>query len=159
MTPRGPAPWLSLFAPLPPDARPRRQPVGSPLIATAPDSPIAGWESLLLDLSDPPFGSRIVLVTLDASSRPISASDHVVLRDVDGPWADPLVRVHMRQSSLGGRIEDDGSFRGTYWAIEGPEPEDEELPQWQQSQRAPTEEEVAKLLALVRDIIARPPAP
>ena len=156
---RDPAPWLSLFAPLPDDARPVRKPVaaaGTP--GALPESPIAGWESLTLDLSDPPFGVRIVMVTIDASGRPISASDHVMLRHVgheDGA-ADPGEKTIMNQSSLGGRIEHDGTFRGTFWTVEGPEPDGDELPQWLQTPRAPTDEEVARLMVLVQDMTKRP---
>jgi hypothetical protein len=154
---REPAPWLSLFAPLPDDARPSRKPVsaaGTP--GAMPESPIAGWESLTLDLSDPPFGIRIVMVTIDASGRPISASDHVMLRQVGDQPAGSNEKVAMSQSSLGGRIEEDGSFRGTFWTVEGPEPDGDELPQWLQTPRAPTDEEVARLMAIVQDVTARP---
>ena len=157
MTGRERAPWLSLFAPLPDDARPSRKPVaatGTP--GALPESPIAGWESLTLDLSDPPFGIRIVMVTLDASGRPISASDHVMLRQVGDERPDPSERTTMSQLSLGGRIEEDGTFRGTFWTVEGPEPDGDELPQWLQASRPPTDEEVARLMAIVQELTTRP---
>lgn len=150
------ASWLALLAPLPADAIPRRKPVaepGSPQAAS--DSPIHGWESLLLDLSDPPFGTRIVMVTLDADGRAISASDHVMVRHVSGADADASVPVHMTQHSVGGRIEPDGTLRGTHWTVEGPEPEGDEAPQWSQVPRPPSADERARLLQLVRDLLSR----
>jgi len=152
---RAPA-WLALFAALPADARPVRKPVAPPgSEGAAPDSPIAGWESLTLDLSAPLFGTRIVLVTLDATGAPISGSDHVMTRLVSEGSDDPLRPSQIRQLSLGGRIEPDGTFRGTYWTVEGVEPEGEEDPNWTYASRPPTDEEVGLLLGLVKDVMAR----
>src|SRR5688572_10926676 len=109
---RAPA-WLALFAALPADARPVRKPVAPPgSEGASPDTPVAGWENLILDLSAPPFGTRIVMVTLDAGGAPISGSDHVLTRHVSAGTDDPLRPSPMRQLSLGGRIEPDGTFRG-----------------------------------------------
>lgn len=153
--PRTPAPWLSLLAPLPPELTPDRRlvaPPGSP--QAAPGSPVAGWEALTIDRSDVPFGTRVVLVTLDAAGTPIAASDHVHLREVDADVA-PGPPVQMRQFSVGGRIEIDGTFRGTHWTTVGPEPEGDEPPQWQMTPRPPTNEEIAGLMAIVREVVAR----
>src|SRR5689334_14608179 len=99
---RAPA-WLALFAPIPADARPLRKPVAPAGSALAdPGSPIAGWESMILDLSAPPFGTRLVMVALDETGTPLSASDHVMTRDAAGAPAAP---VHVTQVSVGGRIE------------------------------------------------------
>jgi hypothetical protein len=156
---RTPAPWLSLLAPLPADVVPHRAPVAAPgTPQAAPDSPIAGWQSLIVDRSDLPFGGRVVHVTLDAAGVPISASDHVYLRDVDATSQAPADPVQMRQLSVGGRIEADGTFRGTHWTTAGPEPADDEEPQWQMTPRPPTEREIAALMALVHEVMARAPA-
>lgn len=144
--------WHALLGPLPPDAIPRRQPVASPeVLATAEGAAIAGWEQLLVDLSAGSAGVRIVLVVLDATGRPISASDHVVFRSVAGAI------VEMRQESVGGRFEPDGSFRGTRWLITGPEPADGEEPQWNSLPMPPSAEDVEGLAALVAEVVRRQP--
>jgi hypothetical protein len=154
---RSPAPWLALLALLPDGVMPRRTPVAAPGTAgAAPDSPIAGWESLVLDLSDMPFGIRVLSVTLDAHGTPIAASDHVMRRDVDAAGQPRTAPPRMRQESVGGRIEADGSVHGTHWIIEGSEVDgDEPPPDWQRTSRAPTADETRRLLALVRDVVAR----
>lgn len=145
--------WLKLLAPLPEDARPQRKSVAPPgSLHASPDSPIAGWETLLLELSAHPFGTRIFLVTLDATHRPISASDHVMLRGLTEEGGEG---GHMRQASIGGRIEVDGSFRGTHWTMEGREPEGDEDPDWDRTSRAATGDEAADLLRLVKDVAGR----
>lgn len=150
------AEWLTLFGPLPPGT-PRRSPVAAPGTDGAkPDSPIAGWINVVLDFSDMPHGTRIIHVTLDATGRPISASDHVYLRDITGldPTAALHARVPMRQESVGGRLEEDGSFRGTHWTVEGMEPDDDE-PTWTHTPRPPTDEEIVGLKRVVEDVLSR----
>jgi hypothetical protein len=112
---------------------------------------VAGWSSLVLDLSGAD-GVRVVQVLLDADGRPLSASDHVLFRsaardDSGRPW--------MRQENIGGRFEADGTFRGTCWQIEGPEPSDDEPPRWSAVPRPPTAAEVAGLTALVAEVRRR----
>ncbi len=149
-------PWHALFAPLPPDAVPRRRPVlSSELAGHEHAAAIAGWDSLVVDLSDPPYGLRTIQVTLDAADRPISASDHVLVRFADEASAGTPVR--MRQESVGGRLELDGSFRGTHWDVSGLEPDDDEQPVWESTPRPPTDEEVAALKALVAEMVKRAP--
>jgi hypothetical protein len=149
-------PWHALFAPLPPDAAPRRKPVLSPELARHEHAAaIDGWDSLVVDLSDPPYGLRTIQVVLDAADRPISASDHVLIRFPDEASAGAPVR--MRQESVGGRLEPDGSFRGTHWDVSGLEPEDDEQPLWESTPRPPTVEEVAALKALVVEVVTRAP--
>jgi hypothetical protein len=145
--------WHALLAPLPDGVRPRRRPVATtasldPSAAAA----IAGWSSLVLDLTAGAEGLRVVQVLLDADRRPLSASDHVLFRtagrdDTGRPW--------MRQENIGGRFETDGSFRGTCWQVEGPEPSDDEAPRWTPVPRAPTAEEIAGLAALVDEMRRR----
>jgi hypothetical protein len=115
---------------------------------------VAGWSSLVLDLTAGMKGLRVVHVLVDAEGRPLSASDHVLFRSAgrdggDRPW--------IRQENIGGRFERDGSFRGTCWLTEGPEPADDEPPQWTAVPRAPTVEEIAGLRALVDDVCRRDP--
>jgi hypothetical protein len=113
---------------------------------------IAGWTSLVLDLTAGADGLRVVHVLLDAEGRPLSASDHVLFRSAS---RDGTGRPWMRQENIGGRFESDGSFRGTCWQVEGPEPEDDEPPQWSAVPRPPTTEEIAGLTALVAEVRRR----
>ena len=148
--------WHALFAPLPTEAVPRRRPVLSTELAhTEHAHAIAGWDSLIIDLSDPSYGLRAVHVVLDADDRPISASDHVLFRFSDEAPAGMPVR--MKQESVGGRLEADGSFHGTHWDVSGLEPEGDEEPQWESTPRAPTDDETARLKALVADVLKRAP--
>ena len=145
--------WHALLAALPDGVRPRRRPVATtasldPSAAAA----IAGWSSLVLDLTAGAQGLRVVQVLLDADGRALSASDHVLFRsgarDGSGrPW--------MRQENIGGRFETDGSFRGTCWQVEGPEPAEDEPPQWTPVPRPPTADEIAGLVALVDEMRRR----
>jgi hypothetical protein len=105
----------------------------------------------VLDLSATD-GLRVIQVLLDTEGRPLSASDHVMFRS---PGRDGSERPWVRQESIGGRFEGDGTFRGTYWQVEGPEPGDDQLPRWTPVPRPPTSEEVAGLVALVEEVRRR----
>jgi len=145
--------WHGLLAPLPAGARPRRRPVATTAdLDPAAAAVIAGWSSLVLDLSAGAEGLRVVQVLLDAEGRPLSASDHVLFRSAG---RDESGRPWIRQENIGGRYEADGSFRGTCWRTEGPEPVDDEPPRWNASPRAPTPAEVAGLSDLVREMRRR----
>jgi hypothetical protein len=113
---------------------------------------IAGWSSLVLDLTAGAEGLRVVQVLLDGEGRPLSASDHVLFRSAS---RDDTGRPWMRQENIGGRFESDGSFRGTCWQVEGPEPADDEPPRWSAVPRSPTAEEIAGLAALVQEMRRR----
>lgn len=146
--------WHVLLGPLPPGAVPRRAPVAPPEVLASPaGAAIAGWESLVLDLSAGEAGGRILQVLLDHTGRPISASDHVLYRsphptDASGP-------AMIEQQSIGGSIEPDGSFHGTCWHVSGPEPPDDEEPRWAMIPRPPTDAEIEALRALVTELLAR----
>jgi hypothetical protein len=127
-------------------------PVTSPAHAGPEVAAIAGWESLVLDLSAGAAGLRILQVLLDAGGRPLSASDHVLFRSAPAGGSGT---VQIRQESIGGRFESDGEFRGTVWLISGPEPVDDEEPPWEMSPRAPTTGEVEALRQLVAEIVRR----
>jgi hypothetical protein len=147
-------PWHALFAPLPAAAVPRRQPVASPeVLATPAGAAIAGWEQLVLDLSAGGAGMRVVHVVLDGEGRPISASDMVFYRT--GAPGDPEARAEIRQESVGGRFEADGSFRGTRWLTVGPEPVDDEAPDWASTPSEPSAADIAALRALVDEMLRR----
>lgn len=151
-------PWHALLAPLPADAVPRRTPVGSPeILATPHGAAIAGWEQLTVELSAGRAGLRVVLVGLDAGSRPISASDAVLYRIESPKTRAPAEPARMRQDSIGGRIEPDGTFRGTCWRTEGPEPADGEEPQWELKRSEPSASQISALMALVAEMVRRQP--
>lgn len=141
--------WHALFAPLPADAVVKRKPVLSRELAARPESKaIAGWESLSVELSAGADGLRHLMVTLDANGTPISAGDWVMYCS-----GNPVEYVH---ENLGGRLNPDGSFLGTRWrtvAVDVPgqdEPEQKEM-----VKSEPTPEDVAALMALVKEILKR----
>jgi hypothetical protein len=139
--------WHVLLGPLPPDAVPRRQPVGTPaILATSAGAAIAGWEQLVLDLSAGAAGLRVIHVLVDGEGRLLSASDTVLYRSAD---------AEMRQESVGGRFEADGSFRGACWLMVGPEPEDDAPPAWESTSSEPTAADVTALGALVAEMVRR----
>lgn len=153
------ASWHLLLAPLPADATPSRQPVGSPEILARPEgAAIAGWEQLTIDLSAGVAGLRNVLVVLDASGQLVSANDSVLYRieiaeNSTGPNATPLSEYH--QESIGGRFEADGGFRGTRWISVTVELAEEEEPQISSTPSEPSAADVASLRALVAEVIRR----
>src|SRR6476469_1626341 len=75
-----PAPlWLSLLAPLPHDVVPQRKPVASAQqLADGTAGPIAGWQSVTVNLSEPDFGLRHVQITLDEQGRLLAGGDFVM---------------------------------------------------------------------------------
>lgn len=144
------ASWQALLAPLPPDPLPRRVPVASAaLLAAGSADAIADGENLVVELSAGPAGLRIVLVVIDGEGRLLAASDHVLFRF---PGREP---VQVRHESIGGRFEEDGTFKGTCWLIEGPEPVEDEEPGWTMSPRPPTARETDRLRALAAEVLQR----
>jgi len=99
------------------------------------------------------------MVVLDGDGLPISASDMVLYGAASGEddassGGSPPVTYH---ESIGGRLEPDGSFRGTRWSgvsVEGSDPDE---PQIQSVPSEPTAEEVAALRLLVAEIVRRAP--
>lgn len=145
--------WHALLAPLPDGARPRRRPVATTAdLEPSAAAAVAGWSSLVLDLTAGTEGLRVVQVLLDADGRPLSASDHVLFRSAS---RDETGRPWIRQENIGGRYESDGSFRGTCWRSEGTEPSDDEPPRWSAIPRSPTVEEIAGLGVLVAEMRRR----
>lgn len=152
-----PAAWHVLLGPLPGQAISRVSPlVPPPGEPTIEAGPLAGWHSLVVELSAGAAGVRILQVLVDGEGVPLSASDHVLFR-FEPP--DGLRPVQMRQESIGGRLESNGDFRGTCWLVTGPEPVDEEEPRWEMVPRQPTEGEVQALRKLVVEVVRRRPVP
>jgi hypothetical protein len=135
--------WHALFAPLPEDAVVSRKPV----VAALP-----GWESITVELSAGAAGLRHAMVTVDGSGTPISAGDWVLYCS-----GRPVQYVH---ENVGGRIQPDGTFLGTRWrtiAVEVPGAEEPEMRETARSE--PSDEDVAALMALVRELLRRAPKP
>lgn len=150
MTPEPLAPWHALLAPLPADAVVKRRPVLPPEIAAKPESAaIAGWEQLTVELADACRGMRHLLVVLDAQGRAISASDMVMYRAELGG------EVVFFQETVGGRLEEDGSFRGTRWRTLGLDSPNDEEAKLDASPSTPTQAETQALKALVAEIMRR----
>ena len=71
--------WLSLLVPLPLDVKPERKPVASAeQLAQGTAGPIAGWQSVTVNLSGPAYGLRHVQITLDEQGQLLSGGDHVM---------------------------------------------------------------------------------
>jgi len=150
LTPQPLAPWHALLAPLPDDAVVKRRPVAPPEITGKPEgAAIAGWEQLTVELSAAGRGMRHLLVVLDAQGTPVSANDMVMYSAELGE--DQV----FFQENVGGRLEADGSFRGTRWRTLGVEgPKDEEA-RMDASPSQPSAAEVEALKALVAEILRR----
>ena len=151
-----PAPaWLSLLSPLPSDSRIERVPVATAeQIASGTADAIAGWHSIRVHLSEPEFGLRFVLITLDQDDRLLSGGDHVMfVLETTPDGSEATLTEHQ---SVGGRFEVDGSFRGTYWksTSETPPGEDEGVPR-SAEHRPPSEEEIAALRRIIDDVLGR----
>jgi hypothetical protein len=146
-------PWLSLLSPLPPDAVVHRKPVASAAqLAAGTAGPIAGWQSVTVNLSEPAHGLRHVLVTLDEHGRLLAAGDHVMFVRETSPDGEATITDH---ESIGGRFEDDGSFRGTHWnsRLESRGGNDEDSVTTASSNRLPTEDEIARLRRIVERVL------
>ena len=152
-----PAPsWLSLLSPLPPDAMAQRKPVASAAqLQDGTAGPIAGWQSVTVNLSEPEYGLRHVQITLDAQGTLLAASDHVMFVRETTPDGEATITDH---ESIGGRFEHDGSFRGTYWnsRLESRGVNDEDSVTTGASNRPPTEDEIVTLSRLVEGVLANP---
>jgi len=142
------APWHALLAPIPVDAVPVRKPVASPeILTTEHGAAIAGWEQLTVELSAGPAGLRHILVVLDATGQPIAVSDTVLYAS----------GAESYQESVGGRLEPDGTFRGTRWRTVGIESEEEDEPKLDATRSEPSSADIAGIKALVAELLRRQP--
>jgi hypothetical protein len=148
--------WLALFAPLPDDAVVERKPVASPeLVASGKADPIAGWDSISVHLSDVP-GLRHVLITLDANDQLLTASDMVLFQRTEPRGRDQLTIYD--QENVGGRFEEDGSFRGTRWVTHTEQiGDDHEHAHTTSLPSPPSPADVAALRELVEAVLKRAP--
>ena len=105
----------------------------------------------MLDLSAGPAGSRVIQVVLDPTDRPLAASDLVYFRPQPADQPDS----HHQQQSIGGRLEDDGSFRGTCWLGTATGPAEAEDLRWDLTPSQPLEGQVTALRSLVASMLAQ----
>lgn len=150
-------PWLALFAPLPEDAVIERKPVASPeLVASGQADAIAGWECISVNLSDPTAGLRNVLITLDGNGTLLSASDWVLFEREEQRGGDRVI-IHDHEN-VGGRFEEDGSFRGTRWLTHTEQiGDDEEHAHTTTLPSSPSDQDVASLRAVIEAVLKRAP--
>lgn len=152
--------WHVLLGPLPAGAVPTRQPVASAEVLASPTGGVlAGWEQIALYLSAGPAGSRSCLVVLDGRGTLLSGSDNVLYcLGLNGrtPPAEPGAPKLIRQESVGGRFEPDGSFHGTRWLSEAEDPggDVDEL-EWKMTKSEPSPEDVEGLRRLVAELLRR----
>ena len=159
------APWHALLAPIPLDSVLSRKPVASPeVLATPHGAAIAGWEQLTVELSAGSAGLRHVMLVLDVAGQPIAVSDTVLYRSTiprAREGADPASAIEydigFTQESIGGRIEQDGSFRGTRWRTVGVETGEESEPRLESTPSEPSATDVAGIRALVAELLRRQP--
>lgn len=147
--------WLALLAPLPADVVPERKPVASAeQLENGTAGPIAGWQSVTVNLSTPE-GSRHILITIDASNTLLSAGDHVLF--VREPaLRDGITVAIYDHESVGGRYADDGSFHGTRWRMRTEQVVDsDDEGQTTSTPSAPSEDDIASLNRLVADVMRR----
>ena len=147
-------PWHKLLAPLPADVVPQRAPVAPPEVLAMPEGDaIAGWENLTVNLSAGAAGMRMVLVLVDAAGRALSASDMVMYRSERMEGGEAVVEY--RQDSLGGRLEPDGTFKGTCWQTLHVEAADGRELRKELTPSEPREQDVAALKGLVAEMLRR----
>jgi hypothetical protein len=147
--------WHSLLAALPGDAVVESKPVASPELAATTDiSPIAGWRQVTCLMSAGKAGLRHLLVGLDATGRPITAGDHVMT--CESVVGEPSLTRFVHES-VGGRLEEDGSFNGTYhrMVVVRPNNSDEDHEPIESHSRPPTIDEVVALKSIVAALLTR----
>jgi hypothetical protein len=150
--------WLALFAPLPDDAVIERKPVAPPeLVASGQADAVAGWHSVTVHLSAAAAGMRHVLITLDANDRLLSAGDMVMFERKEQRDGDTVTIYD--QENVGGRYEEDGSFRGTRWVTHTEQiGDDHDNAHATSLPSPPSPADVASLRSLVDAVLRRAPA-
>lgn len=108
---------------------------------------MAGWYSLVLDLSVPCEGGRVIMATLDGTTL-LSGSD-MVYRTTEAANI---------MESLGGRFEPDGSFRGTHWDCVTEPGLEERTEPGSFTPREPTPGEAQALRVLLDELCRRAPS-
>ena len=150
--------WLALLSPLPDDVVIERKAVASAeLVAEGKADAIAAWDSITVNLSDVDHGLRHVLITIDGDGSLLSAGDAVMFhrQDVRG---DDVWHIYDHET-VGGRFEPDGAFRGTRWQSHAEHVGDDDEPKARSATPSPpSDDDVARLRALVSWVLKRAPA-
>jgi hypothetical protein len=97
-------------------------------------------------------------VVLDGGGTLLSGCDNVLYRSgLDGglPPEDADAPCLVRQESVGGRFEPDGSFRGTRWLMEAEDPGGADELEWKATRSEPSREDVEGLRRVVAELIRR----
>lgn len=90
-----------------------------------PSSPLAGWEQLVVELTEGFHARRVVHVLIDGAGALLSASDHVMTvvsepagsaGGVGSDLAAPAAERYYHES-VGGRFDGEDRFDGTYWRM------------------------------------------
>jgi hypothetical protein len=120
---------------------------------------VAGWEQLVLHLSAGAAGSRTILVVLDANGTLLSGSDAVFYHTGQSGAPPPTKEspARIRQETVGGRFEPDGSFRGTRWHSVALDRGGDRDPEWDSTPSQPSPDDVASLRLVVAELIRRQP--
>ena len=136
--------------------KPERGPVASAeQLAQGTAGPIAGWQSVRVNLSEPAHGLRHVQITLDEHGQLLSGGDHVMFVRETTPDGEATLTEH---ESVGGRFEPDGSFRGTYWKMtleSSPDGDGDASVTRSSENRQPSADEIAALRRLITDVLSR----
>lgn len=150
--------WLALLAALPDEAIPERTSVASAeMIASGKADAIAGWHSIIINLSAVDFGLRHVQLTVDGEGTLLSAGDHVLFQRTEN--RDGRVVTVYDQESVGGRYADDGSFHGTRWVThtEQDHANADDEPAIESTPSEPSHEDIMALNVLVAEVLRRAP--
>jgi hypothetical protein len=149
--------WHALLAPLPDNVVVHRKPVASAAqLAGGQAGSIAGWDSISVNLSDPPRGLRHVLVVVDEAGTLLSANDAVLFHREEQRGGDTW-NIYDHEN-VGGRFEADGSFNGTRWRSRTEHLGDDDEPKSRSATPStPTPEDVTRLRAVVAWVLARAP--
>jgi hypothetical protein len=148
--------WLSLLSPLPDRLKVEQKPVASAeQLEKGTAGPIAGWQSITVNLSEPYYGLRHIQITLDENGILLAGGDHVMFVRETTPDGD--VATLTDHESVGGRFEKDGRFSGTHWktTLESSAEDDESSVTRSAEHRPPTEDEIAALRRIIDDVLKR----
>ena len=147
--------WLALLSPIPEAVKVERKPVASAeQLAQGTAGPIAGWQSIIVNLSEPDYGLRHLQITLNEHGDLLAGVDHVMfVRETSPDGSEATLTEHV---SVSGRFERDGSFLGTHWQMVLERGADDDASVTRSAEhRRPTDEEVAMLRRLIDGVLTR----
>ena len=147
----------TLLSPLPDSAVLTRAPVASAeVLASAHGALLAGWEHITAEVPMQE-SHRIAMVSVDGSGTLLTVNDHVTTHGTEQVRAGPVMVPAATIESVGGRVERDGTIRGTRWSsrvVDDPDATPEE-PSMESTPSALSESDVAGLRALAAELLKR----